>query len=101
MEVVGAADRQPQVRHPPDLLSHDMDHALLVLQAAHDEERRLEVDDEARLLEETRPDYHVREPRLVLDRDEAEAFRRARSLARDHGAANLHARAPGNLAQPP
>src|ERR1700679_1671727 len=65
---------QPEVGHPLDPLRHDVDHALLVLKAARDDERGLEVDDEPRLLEEPRPDDRVRKPRLVLQRDEAESL---------------------------
>src|ERR1700691_768213 len=54
MVVVRRLQGQPQVGHPRDLLRHDVDHALLVLQAPGDDERGLQVDDEPALLEEPR-----------------------------------------------
>ncbi len=79
-EIVPGLGGQAEAGHGGDLFRHHVDHAFLVLQAAGNDQRRLEVDDDARFFEQRRPANDVGQTGLVLDRNEAESLGPARPL---------------------
>ena len=76
--------RQPlELRDGPEALGADGHRAVLPLELSLDDEGARADDDRALLFEEVRPHDGLQHSRLVLEREEHEAFRRARALADD------------------
>src|ERR1700680_3938015 len=91
MEVVRWRDSAAQTQFPKVAAAH-MNHALLLLQWPLDHQQRCAMNQRAIGLEHIWSDYYIRNPGLILERDEEEAFRGPRPLPHDYRSRGLHPR---------
>src|SRR5437867_8615520 len=90
IEIVGV-EVDIDAAHAVDLLGAHRRDAVLVLQHAIHDQKRLPDDDETIPREKIRPHDDVRDPGFVLEREEHEAFGGTGALARDDHAGHSNA----------
>src|SRR5947207_3371223 len=90
IEIVGV-EVDIDAAHAVDLLGAHRRDAVLVLQHAIHDQKRLPDDDETITREKIRPHDDVRDPGFVLEREEHEAFGGTGALARDDYAGHSNA----------